>query len=143
METRSLFGSTGRRIKILRDDLGLSQEALAEKVSGEGVYLAQSTLSRFEQDKSPPPSDVLAVLARVLGVSSDYLVMLSDDPSQHTEASNPRMLSLLEEASTAYGVDREVERLLRVWSQLDVEDRRLLLAFVERLYAARPRVVGE
>lgn len=137
-----LFGSTGRRLKIMRSDLGLNIVDVARLVGDTGVKLSASALSRFERDEVSPPGDVLAGLARVLGTSADYLVLLTDDPLPRAEAGDARMLSLLEEVAVAYEVDRDVDRLLRLWGQLEAEDRRLLLQFVERLYAARPRVVG-
>lgn len=143
MSVRPLFNSTGKRIKILRSDLNMNQAELADAVSALGVHLAQTTLSRFEQDKTAPPADVLAGLARALDTSADYLALLTDDPLPRAEVNDQRILMLQEAASTAYEVDRDVERLLQMWAELDAEKRAFVLEIAARLQRWNmPRVIG-
>lgn len=110
----ALFGSTGRRLRVLRSDFGLSVNGVVDLLRGFGVEVSPTTVRRYESDDTAPPGDVLAGLARVLGTTADYLVMLTDDPMPRAEVSDQRMLSLLEEVAVAYEVDRDVERLLKV-----------------------------
>ena len=86
--------------------------------------------------------DVLAALAKTLGTSADYLVMLSDDPLPPEPVSSERMLNLVQEAQAAYDVDGATVQLLRLWSALSAEDRQVIMMLAERLHATKPRVVG-
>lgn len=66
------------RIKEIRDLRGFSQEELAERCK-----LSKSQIFRIEAGKSIPAADTLAVIARELEVSTDYLVGLVDEPTGH------------------------------------------------------------
>ena len=60
----------GERIKAVRLRLGLNQEDLGEKLGG----LAISTISGYESGDRPPRADTLAGIARLGGVSLDWLI---------------------------------------------------------------------
>ena len=64
----------GQRVLLRRRELGLSQKELAERCGF--PYQVISGLERGHQDIY---SARLAVLAKALGVSSDYLLGLTDD----------------------------------------------------------------
>lgn len=59
----------GARIREIREDQGLSQEQLAERVG-----TAQSTISQLEQGERNPSYRTLRSLAKALGVSVSYLL---------------------------------------------------------------------
>jgi transcriptional regulator with XRE-family HTH domain len=64
------------RLKSARKTRDLRQKQL-EEISG----IPQNTISRIELGKNPEISTrTLAALARALGVSTDYLLGLKDDP---------------------------------------------------------------
>lgn len=65
---------TGKRIRLLRNDLGWSQSDLAQRL-GIGV----STVSGFERGASGI-ARVAGELAQALGTTTDYLYGLSDNP---------------------------------------------------------------
>lgn len=65
----------GDRLRACRERMGLNRAAFAEKI---GAYKA--TYSAWENG-SLPGSSQLPDLARALGVSTDYLYGLTDDPS--------------------------------------------------------------
>jgi transcriptional regulator with XRE-family HTH domain len=65
-----------KRIRNRRKTLGISQVTLAEQI---GTNQAQ--ISKYESGESVPPSDTLAELSRVLGVSADWLLGLTDEVS--------------------------------------------------------------
>lgn len=69
----------GDRIRALRERLGWSQRELGEK---SGIGLQQ--IHRYESGKSDPLASALKAVAQQLGVTTDYLLGLSDDP--HTYA---------------------------------------------------------
>lgn len=59
----------GEKIQKLRKQNGLSQEALAEKVS-----VTRQTISKWELGQSQPDLGFVAVLSDIFNVSSDYLI---------------------------------------------------------------------
>lgn len=66
----------GERLQEIRKDKGDSQESLAKKLN-----VSIFTVSSWEQGKSSPSHDTLVSICRLYGVSSDYLLGLSDvDP---------------------------------------------------------------
>lgn len=67
----------GERLSDIRKDHGDTQADLAERT---GVSL--STVRAWEQEKSSPSHETLVEICRIYGVSSDYLLGLSDiDPA--------------------------------------------------------------
>ncbi len=59
----------GEKIQKLRKQKGLSQEALAEKVT-----VTRQTISKWELDQSKPDLDFIVQLSNIFNVSSDYLI---------------------------------------------------------------------
>lgn len=66
----------GDRLRELRESRGYSREKLAEllQIGTNPVYL-------YESEKSDPSSAVVASIAKLFGVSTDYLMGFIDDPS--------------------------------------------------------------
>lgn len=63
----------GERLAEIRKDHGDTQLALAQK-----LHIALSTVRSWEQEKSSPSHEMLVAVCRLYGVSSDYLLGLSD-----------------------------------------------------------------
>lgn len=61
------------RLKDLRQEKGLTQTQLAELLS-----TTQSTIGKYEREELQPNFEVLKKLCKVLEVSADYLIGLSD-----------------------------------------------------------------
>lgn len=59
----------GEKIQKLRKQQGLSQEALAEKVT-----VTRQTISKWELGQSTPDLDFIAQLSDIFSVTSDYLI---------------------------------------------------------------------
>ncbi|MCD8190179.1 MAG: helix-turn-helix domain-containing protein [Clostridiales bacterium] len=59
----------GEKIQKLRKQQGLSQEALAEKVS-----VTRQTISKWELDQSTPNLDFISQLCDIFSVTADYLI---------------------------------------------------------------------
>lgn len=72
------FGMRGDRLRSIRDMRGLSQPELGARVgvTGQQIY-------RYEKAENEPDADILAMLARELEVSADYLLGLVDDLQGH------------------------------------------------------------
>lgn len=62
-----------KRIRDLREDRDLSQKELADMLS-----ISQSTYSRYESGFLDIPSEILISLSRFYGVSTDYILELTD-----------------------------------------------------------------
>lgn len=66
---------TGKRIKELRDKLGLFQSDLAEKLN-----MQRNNISRYEKGTVVPPLDILSKIADILHTSTDFLHGKTNDP---------------------------------------------------------------
>jgi len=71
------------RLKEIRLKNHLTQEELAEKMKTDKVQI-----SRWEHGKAVPRSEALIDLASILGVSVDYLLGLSDEPTIRVRVDN-------------------------------------------------------
>ena len=59
----------GKRVKRLRLEKDLTQHELAEK-----VFVSRGLISQIEAGVKTPAVGVLAVIAEVLGTTTDYLI---------------------------------------------------------------------
>lgn len=85
----ALFNTTGKRIRMLRIERGLSQLGLSRLLSRYGVTVNNTFISQIENsdggnDSKRPPLPFVVATARVLGTSTDFLLMLTDDPAQRS-----------------------------------------------------------
>ena len=71
---KTLSEIIGKRIKVQREEMGLSQKGLAERVD-----ISPSAINQFEKGEKKPSSEVLARIASELGVSTDYLFGASNE----------------------------------------------------------------
>lgn len=75
----------GKRIQQRREQLGLTQEELAD-ASG----LRQSIISRLERGtRKNPSADTVRRLARALGVTADWLIGMYEPDEEEEAASAP------------------------------------------------------
>lgn len=64
---------TGRRIRELRRDMGMSQRVLAERAG-----VKQNTVAQYEKGTARPSLEVLVKLAEIFQTTTDYLLGLTD-----------------------------------------------------------------
>lgn len=64
----------GKKIKMLRDEHGLSRENAAHK-----LYISRSTLEHWEKGKTVMRADSIVQVAKLFNVSADWLLGLSDN----------------------------------------------------------------
>ena len=69
----------GERIKALRRKAGLSQENLAAKLQVEGVEIERDSVSRIEIGTRFVADYELRVIAKIFGVSTDYILSICDE----------------------------------------------------------------
>lgn len=60
----------GQKVRHCREALQLTQTELAEK-----IQTCQSYVSKLESDKFNPSSQMIVVIASILGTSTDYLLI--------------------------------------------------------------------
>ncbi len=70
------------RIKLLRDELNMTQQELANKLDG-----AKSTIAMYENETRKPSMEVLIKLSEIFNCSIDYLLGKSDirNPEKNEE----------------------------------------------------------
>lgn len=73
-------GMRGDRLKLLRENKGLTQEELAETLE-----ISEPQIWRYENGESKPRGDVVIKFATFFGVSADYLLGLTDDVRVHID----------------------------------------------------------
>lgn len=66
---------SSERLRALRQAKGLTHEALAEKLN-----LNPKQIWRYEANQTQPNGEIVARMARLFGVSTDYLLGISDEP---------------------------------------------------------------
>lgn len=64
----------GEKIRHLREKVHMNQDELAEKIKVGGRLI-----SRYENDKTVPSTEVIKRMAEVFGVTADYLIYADDD----------------------------------------------------------------
>lgn len=98
MNNKRFATTTGKRVKLLREDFDWSQEFLTDLIEKQyGVKIGQSYVSHMENNRTKPTGVVLAALARALRTTTDYLFLLTDDPQRLED----RFVALSEEAEQA------------------------------------------
>jgi transcriptional regulator with XRE-family HTH domain len=73
----------GPRLKHMREARNLTQEQV-----GEYVGVSSQQVYRWETEKNDPTGDMIVQLARLLEVTTDYLLGLVDDPTAHITETN-------------------------------------------------------
>ena len=68
----------GDRIKILRDEIELTQEQLGDK-----FFVTKGTVSKWENDHRIPELDTISKLATLFDVSVDYLLGRTNKRQPH------------------------------------------------------------
>ena len=63
----------GQRLKELREEMGLTQKQLSEKLQMNSV-----TYLHYEKGQREPPLSLLADMSKFFGVSVDFLLGLTD-----------------------------------------------------------------
>ena len=92
----------GERIKTLRKQRGLTQEALAEKIG-----CTQETVVYYEHNKKHPSVEKIPLLAQALGVSINDL--FGDAPQTDAlKVKNPKLWKKFEKVETLPENDRRI-----------------------------------
>jgi transcriptional regulator with XRE-family HTH domain len=69
------------RLRDIREDRDLTQRQVADH-----LHIRQNTYSQYENGQRGLPIDTLIKLARYFGVSTDYILGLTDEPHPYPPA---------------------------------------------------------
>lgn len=103
------------RIVMARELAGLTQKELAARLE-----ISPSTLNGYEKGNHDPKSPGLAAIAKVCGVTVDYLLGLSDQPGGHLVVQ-------------VQDTDPQMDELLRFAEQLNAQGKERLCRYAEDL----------
>ncbi len=96
-----------KRLKKLRQERGLSQVELAEKVA-----LHANHYGRYERGSSRPTADALKRLADALGVSTDFLMHGAEDAAAKASFEDRELLRMFQEVEKLGDDDKNVIKQL-------------------------------
>ena len=108
------------RIRELRERQGLGQAALANFVGS-----SQQTISRIENGKCVPPTDLIINIADYFRVTVDYILCLSD-----TKRSLEGQLTISREIDEFYD-------MVSIYKELDDVNRKTITVLLHRLREAQ------
>ena len=78
------------KIKILRENKGLSQKALADKLG-----ITRSSVNAWEQGISVPSTQYIVELANLFEVSTDYLLNFKNDKAINIDGLNEKEVKII------------------------------------------------
>lgn len=89
--------TTGQRVAQKRKELGLSQEALGEKLG-----VSRQSIYKWESDSALPEVEKLVALSRLFGVSVGWLLGVEEDAAPGGGELTAEQLALVEEIAARY-----------------------------------------
>lgn len=78
------------KIKILRENKGLSQKALADELG-----ITRSSVNAWEQGISVPSTQYIVELATLFDVSTDYLLNFKNDKAINIDGLNEKEIKIV------------------------------------------------
>lgn len=138
---REFLNTVGKRIRWLRQGLEMNQGDLSYALKGVGVEIGSSYVSELERSNRIPSGEVLAGLAKVLGCTTDYLLMLTDESDISSSEINKAKGN---ELDIGNGTDLVMlQRLIDVFSALHPTDQLRIVDLATRLRTmSEPRTIG-
>lgn len=123
-----LLNTTGKRLRVLRQDRGMTQAELSQRLTASGATPSNASLSQYETGRAVPPAPALVALADALDTTIDYLMCRTDDPSH---------VGLASEVSPTYFSD-EADAVARLVDSMTPEDRTQALAIMQMFAGLSP-----
>ena len=112
----------GERIKLRREELGLSQDELAKKLG----YKTRSSITKIEKQANGLPQNKIAAIAKALNTSPAYIMGWEADSKVTSKKAKPNVDFLVE-------LDDDVKALIEYKSFLSPESWKELNQFAEFL----------
>ena len=115
----------GEKIKLRREELGMSQDELARKCG----YASRVSISKIESGQRDVPKDKIAVFARALRVLPEYLMGWTDEDGM--EISDEDLATA--EARQQLAERPDLKALLDAGSKLSSEDIANVIRIMESM----------
>lgn len=112
---------TGINIKKLRNNMGLTQTELGNKL---GVI--KQTISNWENNISSPSNEMLTSMSILFNVSVDYLLGIDSDKQHKAEYNNSSKISPEDELLLA-SMTTKARNLIETFLQLDEDNQDIIL----------------
>jgi transcriptional regulator with XRE-family HTH domain len=120
--TPKFLDTFGKRVRILRQERGWTQNQLIDALKTVGVDIGRSYVSEWERTDKMPSGEVVAALARVLETTADYLLLLTDDAE------------IVENTQEVDAISEEAEEVAHIVDSMTPERRADVLAIVRALH---------
>jgi transcriptional regulator with XRE-family HTH domain len=134
IDMRDILDTTGKRIRLLRQDRYLKQASVVRDLSKMGVEVSQTYISKLENNDVTPNGRIIAGLAKILGTTADYLLLLTDDPDPHGAEENTVDEEEEEElGQPARKLDPKLEGFVDRYERLDSIDQQRILRIMDEL----------
>jgi transcriptional regulator with XRE-family HTH domain len=82
------MANIGSRLRAAREKKGWSQTFVCKKLN-----IPNSTLSGYERNYRNPDPEMLRIFANLYEVTTDYLLLLSDDPTKNSNNPKKKILT--------------------------------------------------
>jgi transcriptional regulator with XRE-family HTH domain len=119
MRESKVLDTFGKRVRALRHNM--TQDELRAAMEEHGATVSQSHWSYLERGDKLPLADIVVAAAKVLGTTTDYLLLMTDNPDL------PR--------DDAGGISEEAEAVANLVDAMTPEQRATAVAIVRALYA--------
>lgn len=111
----------GERINALCDKNDIKQKELAELIG-----VTEATMSRYINDKRVPKGESAAKMATILGVTTEYLLGISDDPQHLTNNQSNNFLEVRFDEENLKLNKEDIEELLNKLKNIGFDVKKLL-----------------
>lgn len=131
---------TVNRILNLMKNNGDNAHSLEMKAN-----LPISSIAGWKKDKFQPSTDSIVKLARYFGVSTDYLLGLSEDPAQKNFVNSPVVTgndnAVAVNGSTIYAAGAVAldDELIRLYREFSEAEKSILLGYAKRIVEERKK----
>ena len=68
----------GQRLKMLREEKGMSQQDMIENLKTREIFISKSTYSKWESNTHEPGYFIIKILRNYFKVDADYLLGITD-----------------------------------------------------------------
>lgn len=135
----------GERLKQLRKSLGLSAQALADKLNAHGASVSRGAIANWECDKNGITSSKIPIVAQVLGTTENYLLTgnistnptvnnasqeidLQDNlPNSHNHSHKVSLMKPLKKSAKLSNVCYDIRgELLQTANRMEAEGQRII-----------------
>lgn len=115
----------GERLRALRKQAGLTQQAVAERLS-----IHRTAYTKYETSGVMPDPMGLVVLADLFGVSVDYLVGRDEAETEQLVSADGRV---------AMSLTLEEQQLVQIYRQLTYPEQQVLVEQAQRAFKNRKK----